>query len=90
MKSLNIDEVFNEIKPVCDKIDFVSKAINSNFPVEENYIKSLISQFAEYSELADFFCIHGCIGVTSKEVGIYNLLLQCRKIYEKLKVKIDK
>ena len=90
VKSLNIDEVFNEIKPVCDKINFINKAINSNFPVEENYIKSLISQFAEYSELADFFYIHGCIGFTSKEMGIYDLLLQCRKIYEKLKVKIDK
>lgn len=90
MKSLNIDEAFNEIKPVCDKIDFINKAIKSNFPVEENYTKSLISQFAEYSELADFFYIHGCIGFTSKEMEIYDLLLQCRKIYEKLKVKIDK
>ena len=98
VKSLNIDEAFNEIKPVCDKIDFINKAIlcrnfdleKSNFPVEGNYTESLISQFAEYSELADFFYIHGCIGFTSKEMEIYDLLLQCRKIYEKLKVKIDK
>ena len=80
LKSLNIDEAFNEIKPVCDKIDFINKAIKSNFPVEENYTKSLISQFAEYSELADFFRIHGHIGLTSKEWKIYNLLLQGKQI----------
>ena len=90
VKSLNIDEVFNEIKPICDKIDFVSKAINSNFPVEENYAKNLLSQFAEYSELADFVYIHN-IGFTSKgEKEISELLLQSREMCKKIKVKIDK
>ena len=90
VKSLNIDEAFNEIKPVCDKIDFINKAIKSNYPVEENYIKSLFSKFVEYSELADFFHIHGCIGFTCKEIEFYDLLLQSREIYENIKVKIDK
>lgn len=80
VKSLNVDETLNEIKPICDKIDFVSKAINSKFPVEENYVKNLLSQFAEYSELADFFRIHGHIGLTSKEWKIYDLLLQGKQI----------
>ena len=83
VKSLNVDEAFNEIKPICEKINFINKAIKSNYPVEENYIKSLFSKFAEYSELADFFYIHGCMGFTSKEMEIYDLLLRCRKIYKK-------
>ena len=90
VKSLNVDEALNEIKPICDKIDFVSKAINSNFPVEENYAKSLLSQFAEYSELADLFYIRN-IGFTSKgEKKISELLLQSREMCKKIKVKIDK
>ena len=90
VKSLDVDEALNEIKPICDKIDFVSKAINSNFPVEENYAKSLLSQFAEYSELADFVYIHN-IGFTSKrEKEVSELLLQSREMCKKIKVKIDK
>ena len=90
VKSLDVDEALNEIKPICDKIDFVSKAINSNFPVEEDYVKSLISQFAEYNELADFFYISN-IGFTSKgEKEIFELLLQSREMCKKIKVKIDK
>ena len=79
-QSLNVDETLNEIKPVCEKIDFINKAIKSNFPVEENYTKNLISKFAEYSELADFFHIHGIIGLTFKELKLYDLLLQGKQI----------
>ena len=85
VKSLNVDETLNEIKPVCEKIDFASKAVKSNFPVEKSYIENLISQFAEYSELTDFFHIHGIIGLTFKELEIYNLLLQGKANVETLK-----
>ena len=73
-KSLDVEEIVNEIESVCKKIDFASKAMKSNFPVEKSYIENLISQFTEYSELADFLC--GRTYLSPKEKEIYELLLQ--------------
>ena len=84
VKSFNVDEALDEIKPICDKIDFVSKAMNSNFPVEEHYAKSLISQFAEYNKLADFFEGH-IYFLYPKENEIFTMLSQCKKDVEILK-----
>ena len=84
-KSLDVEETLNEIESVCKKIDFASKAVKSNFPVEKSYIENLISQFAECSELADSFHFHGIMGLTSKELKIYDLLLQGKANVETLK-----
>ena len=81
-KSLNVDEILSEVKPICNKIDFASKAVKSNFPVEKSYIENLISQFAEYSELADSLCGRTYL---PKLKEIYELLLQGKANVEILK-----
>ena len=89
-KSLNVEETLNEIKPICEKVDFVNKAIKSNFPVEESYIENLISQFAEYSELLANFLYEEYdeyIDIFSEGIEIYELLLQGKANVEMLKNK---
>ena len=89
-KSLNVEETLNEIKPICGKVDFVNKAIKSNFPVEESYIENLISQFAEYSELLANFLYEKYdkyIDIFPEGIEIYELLLQGKANVEMLKNK---
>ena len=49
-KSLNVDKTLNEIKPICYRISFAVRTIELEFPIEQRYIESLISQFAEYNK----------------------------------------
>lgn len=82
-KSLNVDETLNEIKPICYKISFAVRAIELKFPVEQRYIKSIVSQFAEYNKLADSFS--GQRYLSPKEKEIFTMLSQCKKDVKILK-----
>lgn len=85
-KSLNVDETLSEIEPICYKISFAVRVIELKLPVEQGYIESLVSQFAEYNELADSFC--GRTYLSPKEKKIFAMLSQCKedvKILKKVK-----
>ncbi len=92
-KSLNVDETLSKIEPICYKISFAVRVIELKLPIEQGYIESLISQFAEYNKLADSFC--GQIYLSPKEKEILAMLSQCKedvKILKKvvLKMKVKK
>ena len=85
-KSLNVDETLSEIEPICHKISFAVRVIELKLPIEQGYIESLVSQFAEYNELADSF--YGRTYLSPKEKEILAMLSQCKedvKILKKVK-----
>ena len=82
-KSLNVDETLNEIEPICYRISFAVRAIELKFPVEQKYIESIVSQFAEYNELADSFS--GRTYLSPEEKEIVAMLSQCKKDIKILK-----
>ena len=85
-KSLNVDETLSKIEPICYKISFAVRVIELKLPVEQGYIESLVSQFAEYNELADSLC--GRTYLFPKEKEILAMLSQCKedvKILKKVK-----
>ena len=85
-KSLNVDETLSKIEPICYKISFAVRVIELKLPVEQGYIESLVSQFAEYNELADSLC--GRTYLFPKEKEILAMLSQCKedvKILNKVK-----
>ena len=82
-KSLNVDETLSEIEPICHKISFAVRVIELKLPIEQGYIESLISQFAEYNKLADSFC--GQIYLSPKEKEILAMLSQCKEDVKILK-----
>lgn len=82
-KSLNVDETLSKIEPICYKISFAVRVIELKLPVEQGYIESLVSQFAEYNELADSFC--GRTYLSPKEKKIFAMLSQCKKDVKILK-----
>lgn len=90
--TLNEDETLSEIEPICYKISFAVRVIELKLPIEQGYIESLVSQFAEYNKLADSFC--GTY-LSPKEKEILAMLSQCKedvKILKKvvLKMKVKK
>ena len=92
-KSFTDIEALNEIKTVCYKISFAVRVIELKLPIEQGYIESLNSQFAEYNKLADSFC--GRTYLSPKEEEILAMLSQCKedvKILKKvvLKMKVKK
>ena len=92
-KSLNVDETLSEIEPICYKISFAVRVIELKLPIEQGYIESLVSQFAEYNKLADSF--YGRTYLSPKEKEILAMLSQCKedvKILKKvvLKMKVKK
>ena len=82
-KSLNVDETLSKIEPICYKISFAVRVIKLKLPVEQGYIESLVSQFAEYNELADSF--RGRTYLSPKEKEILAMLSQCKKDIKILK-----
>ena len=52
-------------------------------PIEQGYIESLVSQFAEYNKLADSF--YGRTYLSPKEKEILAMLSQCKKDVKILK-----
>ena len=85
-KSLNVDETLSKIEPICYKISFAVRVIELKLPIEQGYIESLVSQFAEYNELADSLC--GRTYLFPKEKEILAMLSQCKedvKILKKVK-----
>lgn len=82
-KSLNVDETLSKIEPICHKISFAVRVIELKLPIEQGYIESLISQFAEYNKLADSFC--GRTHLSPKEKEILAMLSQCKKDIKILK-----
>jgi len=82
-KSLNVDETLSKIEPICYKISFAVRVIELKLPVEQGYIESLVSQFAEYNELADSLC--GRTYLSPKEKEILAMLSQCKKDVKILK-----
>lgn len=82
-KSLNVDETLSKIEPICYKISFAVRVIELKLPVEQGYIESLVSQFAEYNELADSF--RGRTYLSPKEKEILAMLSQCKKDVKILK-----
>ena len=82
-KSLNVDETLSEIEPICYKISFAVRVIELKLPIEQGYIESLVSQFAEYNELADSLC--GRTYLSPKEKEILAMLSQCKKDIKILK-----
>ena len=82
-KSLNVDETLSEIEPICHKISFAVRVIELKLPIEQGYIESLVSQFAEYNELADSF--YGRTYLSPKEKEILAMLSQCKKDVKILK-----
>ena len=82
-KSLNVDETLSKIEPICYKISFAVRVIELKLPIEQGYIESLVSQFAEYNELADSFC--GPIYLSPKEKEILAMLSQCKEDVKILK-----
>jgi NDP-sugar pyrophosphorylase family protein len=82
-KSLNVDETLSKIEPICYKISFAVRVIELKLPVEQGYIESLVSQFAEYNELADSF--RGRTYLSPKEKEILAMLSQCKKDIKILK-----
>ena len=82
-KSLNVDETLSKIEPICHKISFAVRVIELKLPIEQGYIESLISQFAEYNKLADSFC--GRTYLSPKEKEILAMLSQCKKDIKILK-----
>ena len=92
-KLLNVDETLSKIEPICYKISFAVRVIELKLPIEQGYIESLVSQFAEYNELADSF--RGRTYLSPKEKEILAMLSQCKedvKILKKvvLKMKVKK
>ena len=92
-KSLNVDETLSKIEPICYKISFAVRVIELKLPIEQGYIESLVSQSAEYNELADSF--RGRTYLSPKEKEILAMLSQCKedvKILKKvvLKMKVKK
>ena len=90
--TLNEDETLSEFEPICYKISFAVRVIELKLPIEQGYIESLVSQFAEYNKLADSFC--GTY-LSPKEKEILAMLSQCKedvKILKKvvLKMKVKK
>lgn len=81
--TLNIDETLSEIEPICYKISFAVRVIELKLPIEQSYIESLVSQFAEYNKLADSFC--GPNIFIPKEKEILAMLSQCKKDVKILK-----
>lgn len=74
------------IEPICYKISFAVRVIELKLPIEQGYIESLVSQFAEYNKLADSF--GGQIYLSSEEKEILAMLSQCKedvKILKKVK-----
>lgn len=87
-KSFTSIETLNKVEIICEKVDFASKAVKSNFPVEKSYIENLISQFAEYSELTKFLChqkYYKYVNIFPEVIEIYALLLQGKANVEILK-----
>ena len=82
-KSLNVDETLSKIEPICYKISFAVRVIELKLPIEQGYIESLVSQFAEYNELADSF--RGRTYLSPKEKEILAMLSQCKKDIKILK-----
>ena len=82
-KSLNVDETLSEIEPICYKISFAVRVIELKLPIEQGYIESLVSQFAEYNKLADSF--YGRTYLSPKEKEILAMLSQCKKDVKILK-----
>ena len=82
-KSLNVDETLSKIEPICYKISFAVRVIELKLPIEQGYIESLVSQFAEYNELADSF--RGRTYLSPKEKEILAMLSQCKKDVKILK-----
>lgn len=85
-KSLNVDETLNEIEPICYRISFAVRTIELEFPIEQRYIESLISQFSQfdkYNKLADSFC--GRTYLSPKEKKIFAMLSQCKEDVKILK-----
>lgn len=82
-KSLNVNETLSEIEPICYKISFAVRVIELKLPIEQGYIESLVSQFAEYNELADSF--YGRTYLSPKEKEILAMLSQCKKDVKILK-----
>lgn len=82
-KSLNVDETLSEIEPICYKISFAVRVIELKLPIEQGYIESLVSQFAEYNELADSFRERTYLSPKEKE--ILAMLSQCKKDVKILK-----
>ena len=82
-KSFTDIEALNEIKTVCYKISFAVRVIELKLPIEQGYIESLVSQFAEYNELADSFL--GRTYLSPKEKEILAMLSQCKKDVKILK-----
>ena len=82
-KSLNVDETLSKIEPICYKISFAVRVIELKLPIEQGYIESLISQFAEYNKLADSFC--GRTYLSPKEKEILAMLSQCKEDVKILK-----
>jgi carbonic anhydrase/acetyltransferase-like protein (isoleucine patch superfamily) len=87
-KSFTDIEALNEIKTVCYKISFAVRVIELKLPIEQGYIESLISQFAEYNKLADSFC--GRTYLSPKEKEILAMLSQCKEDVKILKKKEKK
>ena len=83
-KSLNVDETLSEIEPICHKISFAVRVIELKLPIEQGYIESLVSQFAEYNELADSFRGRTYY-LSPKEKEILAMLSQCKKDVKILK-----
>ena len=82
-KSFTDIEALNEIKTVCYKISFAVRVIELKLPIEQGYIESLVSQFAEYNKLADSFC--GRTYLSPKEKEILAMLSQCKEDVKILK-----
>ena len=82
-KSLNVDETLSKIEPICYKISFAVRVIELKLPIEQGYIESLVSQFAEYDKLADSFC--GRTYLSPKEKEILAMLSQCKEDVKILK-----
>ena len=82
-KSLNVDETLSKIEPICYKISFAVRVIELKLPIEQGYIESLVSQFAEYNELADSF--RGRTYLSPKEKEILAMLSRCKKDVKILK-----
>lgn len=87
-KSLNVDKTLNEIKPICYRISFAVRTIELEFPIEQRYIESLISQFAEYNKLADSFCERTYLSPKEKE--ILAMLSQCKEDVKILKSEVKR
>lgn len=86
-KSLNVDETLSKIEPICYKISFAVRVIELKLPIEQGYIESLVSQFAEYNKLADSFC--GTY-LSPKEKEILAMLSQCKKDIKILKSEVKR